>query len=202
MRHGPRLDDNPSASWSDKTTRPYDSPLADLSAPLEQIEHLRSSNITVVISSPFRRCLQSAGIICRALRISSLVIDYGFSEVMHSVRSSGVSNVSFLSSEEILEAIGGSVAVADVRGVPPSFNEGIEDSLARYNSAIKKVAEDFSDSSVLCVSHGNAVEVCGSHYVSPPVLVLEVNYYGFLAVRGHSVIGSGGVSLVDEVDSL
>jgi broad specificity phosphatase PhoE len=202
MRHGPRLDDNTNASWDDKATRPYDTPLADLNVPLEHIEKLRSSNITVVVSSPFRRCLQSAGIICRALRISSLVIDYGFSEVMHSVRSTGVSNVSYLSSEEILTAIGGSVTVADVRGVPPPFNEGIEDSLARYNASIKKVAEDFSDSSVLCVSHGNAVEVCGSHYVSPPVIVFEINYYGFLAVRGHSVIGSDGVSLVDEVDSL
>jgi broad specificity phosphatase PhoE len=202
MRHGPRLDEDPNASWGDKSTRPYDPPLADLTVPVEQIEMLRSFNITVVVSSPLRRCLQTAGIICRALRISSLVIDYGFSEVMHSVRSTGVSNVSFLSSEEILDVIGGSVEVADVRGVPPPFSEGIEDSLARFNTSIKRVVEDYSQSSILCVSHGNAVEVCGSHYVSPPVLAVEVNYHGFIAVRDHRVVASSGVSLVDEVDSL
>jgi broad specificity phosphatase PhoE len=202
MRHGPRLDEDPNASWEDKNNRPYDPPLRDLTAPLEQIDILRSYNITVVVSSPFRRCLQTAGIICRALRISSLVIDYGFSEVMHSVRSTGVSNVSFLSSEEILAVIGDSVEVAAVRGAPPPFNEAIEDSLSRYNATIKRVVEDFSQSSILCVSHGNAVEVCGSHYVSPPVLAVEVNYHGFIAVRDHRVVGSSGVSLVDEVDSL
>lgn len=202
MRHGPRMDDNPSATWSDKATRPYDPPLADFSLPTEQIDALKQLNVTVVVTSPLRRCLQSAGIICRALRISSLVIDYGFTEVMHSIRSTGVSNVSYLSSDEIMAAIGGGIEVADVRGSPPSFNEPIEDSLARYNTTIKAVAQDYADSGILCISHGNAVEVCGSHYANPPVLAVEVNYYGFLALRNHAVAGSCGVTLVDEVDSL
>lgn len=202
MRHGPRMDDNPSSTWSDKMTRPYDPPLSDCSIPTEQIDALKQLNVTVVVSSPLRRCLQSAGIICRALRISSLVIDYGFTEVMHSMRSTGVSNVSYLSSDEIVAAIGGNVEVADVRGSPPSFNESIEDSLARFNTAIKSVVQDYADSAILCISHGNAVEVCGSHYANPPVLAVEVNYYGFLALRNHAVASASGVTLVDEVDSL
>lgn len=202
MRHAPRLDDDSNAVWSDKSTRPYDTPISDFQLPLSQLDLLKPYNITVVVSSPFRRCLQTAGVICRALRLSSLVIDYGLSEVMHTVRSTKATNVNFLNSEGILEAVGDSVEIADVRGSPPSFNEEIGDSLTRYHNTIKQIEADYPLSSVLCITHGNAVEVCGSHYVSPPVIPFEVNYCGFIAVRDHKVVGFNGMSLVDEVDSL
>lgn len=202
MRHAPRLDDDPNETWSDKSTRPYDTPISDFNLPLTQLDHLRPYNITVVVSSPLRRCLQTAGIICRALRISALIIDYGLTEVMHTVRSTKVSSVNYLNDYERLEAVGDSVEIVDVRGSPPSFNEEIGDSLTRYHTTIKQIVEDYPLSSVLCITHGNAVEVCGSHYVSPPVIPFEVNYCGFIAVRGHSIAGYHGMSVVDEVDSL
>ena len=202
MRHAPRLDDDPNEDWLDKATRPYDTPISDFQLPLAQLDLLRPFNITVVVSSPLRRCLQTAGIICRALRLSSLVIDFGLSEVMHTIRSTKVTSVNYLNREGILEAVGPSVEVADLRGAPPPFNEEIGDSLTRYHTTIKQIVEDYPLSSVLCITHGNAVEVCGSHYVSPPVIPFEVNYCGFIAVRNHTIAGFHGMSLVDEVDSL
>ena len=70
MRHSERLDDVsedfasiPASIWPDKTERPYDTPISNTDLPREAAMKLRKYAITKVVSSPFRRCLQTAGIV-------------------------------------------------------------------------------------------------------------------------------------------
>ena len=75
MRHSERLDQLPefdNADWLDQNTRPFDTPISDFQLPRSQADKLRAFEIECVVSSPFRRCLQTAGEVCRTLGITEL----------------------------------------------------------------------------------------------------------------------------------
>jgi hypothetical protein len=88
MRHSTRLDAHEAASigaaaWPDRLTRPYDTPIADLELPRRAARRLRAAGLgafDVVVSSPYRRCLQTAAIVAEELSIACLVIDNRLSE--------------------------------------------------------------------------------------------------------------------------
>lgn len=93
MRHSTRLDiSNPDASWSDKTDRPYDPPISGFELAELSAGKLKSLGIDIIVTSPMRRCVQTAGIMARSLGVFNVVVDFGLSEVMHAVRTTGVSN--------------------------------------------------------------------------------------------------------------
>lgn len=200
MRHGVRVDiKDPDVSWSDKNDRPYDPPITDFQLVEDTSELLREFRIDVIVSSPFRRCVQTAGVVARALGISNVVIEFGLSEVMNSVRNTGVSSMTYLSDDEMASELGSDVAISEInRDSAPSFDEEVSDSLRRYKRTIVSVARKYTGKSVLCVTHGNAVEICGSNYMQPPMLPVEVNECGFIAVRGTLLESSHGVTLLNE----
>ncbi|CAN0578515.1 unnamed protein product, partial [Ectocarpus sp. 12 AP-2014] len=56
--------------WPDRALRPYDSPIVDTDLPARQAKalgRLGMGSQTVIICSPFRRCLQTAGVVARTL---------------------------------------------------------------------------------------------------------------------------------------
>ena len=83
MRHSKRLDANGHASiaedaWPDRPVRPYDSPIADHELPRAAALQLRTrgfDSFDAIVSSPYRRCLQTAGILAQELGIRRLIID-------------------------------------------------------------------------------------------------------------------------------
>ena len=83
MRHSKRLDANGHASiaedaWPDRPIRPYDSPIADHELPRAAALQLRTrgfDSFDAIVSSPYRRCLQTAGILAQELGIRRLIID-------------------------------------------------------------------------------------------------------------------------------
>ena len=87
MRHSVRVDENPDAEWSDKLARPYDCPIEDFELPAQQIPQLQGFGFTRIVCSPFRRCLQTAGIIARALDIKQVMVHLGVGEVMSKVKT-------------------------------------------------------------------------------------------------------------------
>ena len=89
MRHGIREDsvfgrgkvEDIVLNFYDKEERSYDPPLLDYDIPkLRATQLLAKYNITKIISSPFRRCLQTAGIIAKVLGIPSVNINPLFGE--------------------------------------------------------------------------------------------------------------------------
>lgn len=203
MRHSTRLDmSDPDSSWSDKVDRPYDTPISDIPLAESAAEQLKLYGINVIITSPLRRCIQTAGIVARALGVRSVVVDFRLTEVMHSVRATGVTSMSYLSDEEIANELGDSVSVSDInRGNAPPFDEEISDSLNRYKVTFIALAKKYANTNALCISHGNAVEICGSNFLLPPVLPVEVNECGFIAAVGRTLHSSNGITLLPEDDT-
>ena len=66
-------------NFSDKADRPYDLPINDRKLPLEQLKEMktkvRNLCIAKIISSPFRRCIQTSVIIAKELNIDTIQVD-------------------------------------------------------------------------------------------------------------------------------
>lgn len=72
MRHSVRLDSDPAAGWPDRQERPYDTPISDYNLPAEQATLMKKQGLgdfDLIVCSPFRRCLQTAGIVAQKLGI-------------------------------------------------------------------------------------------------------------------------------------
>jgi hypothetical protein len=107
MRHSMRLDvyaaeripTSPElqAAWPDRVTRPFDTPLlpggeavARARAAAAEMtarggDSASAELVAVIVSSPFRRCLQTAGIVARELGVARVHVDLALGEMMHHV---------------------------------------------------------------------------------------------------------------------
>ena len=124
MRHSIRLDKDgwdvaPEALWPDKKTRPYDPPISDFELPATAAKGLRQYRIKAIVSSPFRRCLQTAGIVARTLGITTVHIDdrlgEWYREIERCCRGAGISAAPApnLPQKEVDSALGDKVAMGD-----------------------------------------------------------------------------------------
>ena len=102
IRHSERLDgldeqgqsdalarEGTRCAWPDRHERPYDPPIVDWSLPAAQADTLQAFGITRMISSPFRRCLQTAGVLARALQLERVEVHRGLGEAMAMVQRCG-----------------------------------------------------------------------------------------------------------------
>eukprot|EP00658_Telonema_sp_P-2_P060398 TRINITY_DN49321_c0_g1_i1.p1 TRINITY_DN49321_c0_g1~~TRINITY_DN49321_c0_g1_i1.p1 ORF type:complete len:344 (+),score=39.40 TRINITY_DN49321_c0_g1_i1:125-1156(+) len=181
MRHSIRLDHrDPGVEWSDQLERPYDTPIVDFKLPEEQAwaMHERGYAYDLLVCSPFRRCLQTAGVVAGTLNIPRVVVDPSFGEGMSSVRmdqrkvwgDDRVASFDYLSEGEqarlLHEHSNGVVVQVEHQsgvGVPPE-GESHQESDARFVKAILRVRDEccFGDGGqefrrVLIVSHGGAI---------------------------------------------
>ena len=53
---------DPRCAWEDREARPYDTPICDFELPAAQARKLSGFEFGRVVSSPFRRCLQTASV--------------------------------------------------------------------------------------------------------------------------------------------
>ena len=53
---------DPRCAWEDREARPYDTPICDFELPAAQARKLSGFEFGRVVSSPFRRCLQTAAV--------------------------------------------------------------------------------------------------------------------------------------------
>ena len=114
MRHSKRLDANGHASiaedaWPDRPIRPYDSPIADHELPRAAALQLRTrgfDSFDAIVSSPYRRCLQTAGILAQELGIRRLIIDNRLGEDLNAAdrcwgaAGMAIGEYSYMSAEE------------------------------------------------------------------------------------------------------
>jgi len=181
MRHSVRLDAAlVAATWSDQEQRPYDSPISDWELPVAACSLLRSRGLgsfDTIVVSPFRRCLQTAGVCAAALGGSRTVrIDRSLGELTQSVRRvqrerwgdesaerpHGV--VQYLSAQAELALLRAAsldvvAAVDERRGEMPPRDETHRDGHARYVRAMEALRDNEvrRGERVLVVTHGDAV---------------------------------------------
>lgn len=74
--------------WPDYGTRPYDPPICDMALPEQSAEKLLKYKFSIIVSSPFRRCLQTAGIIARKIGLTAVYIDNRLGEDTAQVNNS------------------------------------------------------------------------------------------------------------------
>ena len=161
MRHGVRLDEtDPDATWSDRDARPYDTPLAtDAESQTTHAESVssvfaavvssrRSARAsTIILSSPYRRCLQTAGMVARRFEIDRIYVDNRLGEFIEAVKrkcSSGEQDLAYVSKEEAEVAAGDGVAIVWDRKKNAMLSLGIVDDVAARAQQIGNiVAEHF-----------------------------------------------------------
>jgi len=195
MRHSKRLDtvyDHnldtiPDAEWPDRHTRPYDSPISDRALPRDAVEAgLRKYGFTAIVSSPFRRCLQTAGIVARELGLSEIHVDNRLSECRDAaMRCFDTANLprqelTYIEHSEAEELAGCAVHWERDMNVP-SDPDDLSARLAAVPSIAGAVAGE--NGNVLLVTHGDLV----NRYL--PTLFDDVGKYaadvaGWAVVQG------------------
>ena len=174
MRHSDRLDCE-GRTWPDASDRPYDTPICNKELPVEATRCLKDQlpegvTVCAVVSSPFRRCLETAVLAARELDVKALHVDNRLGELMAAVaRDCG--------GPAGLEALGGlrympfeeAAASAEGAGLRlhwdpsanvPALNESADDIIFRIDAgaAIARSVlgrESSSSACVLLVTHAD-----------------------------------------------
>lgn len=184
--------------WPDKTQRPYDSPIVDTILPAQQAKELSRLGMgsqTFIVCSPFRRCLQTAGVVARTLGVASVTVHLEVGERMDKVRkeiaeltlanehesdgtlgnSQPAPVFSYLEEEGMRKALGEGVQLGSVVGEQPPQDESGVEAKQRFIATIAKVREEqLRESPVLVVAHGDTLDAAGESLASQIVFEGEI----------------------------
>lgn len=200
IRHSVRLDESEGAEWVDRAERPYDTPVSDLELPRRQAEALRRFGFGRVISSPFRRCLQTAAAIARVLDIGTVDVDLELGEAMAHVKKGGWPSadheLSYLSEESmralLLEQDG--VALGAITGEKPQLGQNDAE---RFRGAVRRLRAQ-EGPGLLLVTHGDAIGQAVELLMGQTVV--DVAFCGWVAFEpdGRSMACEGVTALTLE----
>ncbi len=157
----------------------------------------------MVVCSPFRRCLQTAGQVCRTLGLTSLTVDMGLSEDIPAVHEcippADAASVQFtlLTPDEMRTAVGPGVTITNadaLDGPVLDLAEDLAGSAARVRATFDRLCAAHPDHNVLCVSHWYGVEQLGL-YVEPARPIAFVDLCGFVVLdaQSRSLIATDGI---------
>jgi len=199
MRHSVRLDDAvDGALWDDAGARPYDPPISDAALPGAACAALAHLRIGAVACSPFRRCVETAGHVARALGVCAVVRDARLGELMHRVRAcGGAGPLSYRSDADVDAALGPGVARGGpTRGRAPNWDEAPGDGARRFLSALASLRAEFGR--LVVVTHGDLVAAAAEAgaglvaYEVAPCGYVTLGPNGALAARaGVAALGDG-----------
>lgn len=198
--HNDDIDDLASVPWPDKALRPYDSPIVDTALPARQAKKLACLGFgpqTQIVCSPFRRCLQTAGVVARTLGVTSVTVDLEIGERMDKVRKEieelahaiedardGLATkqppplFSYLSEVDMRKALGARVKLEGLMGGQPPEDESGVQAKERFIATIRKLREEhLRESPVLVVAHGDTLDAAGESLASQIVFEGERSYF-------------------------
>ena len=198
IRHSVRLDAADGVDWDDRAARPYDTPVSDLELPRRQAEALRRFGFGRVVSSPFRRCLQTAAAVARVLGIGVVDVDLELGEAMAHIKKSGWPSadheLSYLSDEAmralLIEQDG--VELGAVAGEKPRLGQ---DDAERFRGAVRRLRAQ-SNVGQLLVTHGDAIGQAVELLTGQTVI--DVAFCGWVAFEqpdGRDMVCDGVTSL-------
>ncbi len=128
-------------AWPDQDARPYDTPISDFDHPRRAAEQLKAYGFTRIVSSPFRRCLQTAAAVAAELGVEVVDVHKGIGEAMAQVKRNGwpgdSHELTYLTEEEMSKTLGvaaqagtsssgragGAVRLGKVMGEKPCFGQ-------------------------------------------------------------------------------
>ena len=166
MRHSDRADADGSTDWEGAEDRPYDTPISNVALPREQAAEVAKHGAVPlgVLSSPFRRCIETAAIAAAEWGVDTITVDNRLGEFMphvrRALRAAGKPDTewSYMSKDA-------AVALADQHGVSlswesaenvPSLQEGVGELLERVES-LPSIAAGLGCGCVALVTHGDLV---------------------------------------------
>jgi len=186
MRHSVRKDKDPKCSWSDKNLRPYDTPISDFKLPADQAEVMRQRGFgfDLILSSPFRRCLQTAAVVAHKLGVKRIQVLPSIGEKRSAVKrcqrdvwgedrlaDGNVTDLDTAEMLEILKEVSGKTltAIEETKGdakedavllAQPGADESDQESLERMQAAFKAACTKYlaQGERILAVTHGDAVD--------------------------------------------
>eukprot|EP01064_Diplonema_japonicum_P031917 TRINITY_DN586_c0_g1_i1.p1 TRINITY_DN586_c0_g1~~TRINITY_DN586_c0_g1_i1.p1 ORF type:complete len:333 (+),score=75.12 TRINITY_DN586_c0_g1_i1:66-1064(+) len=197
MRHSTRQDVNgfeaaPLDQWPDKMHRPYDPPISDYDLPAEAGLKLKKYNFQAIVSSPYRRCLETAGIVARTIGVDVVHVDDRLGEwcveVARCCRGAGLNEMPMerLSEEEAEKELGGGgvrlgewnkvdIGLADAAGL-----------MDRVHGAVADITQTHGPTNVLLVSHGDIANrwLPEAEYIEE-YSYIKLNESGFVVLKSN-----------------
>jgi hypothetical protein len=150
-------------SWPDMESSPYDPPLLDYDLPLIRAKEFANEyNITKIVSSPFRRCLQTAAIIAKHFRIPEIEINEKFGEERAAFSRYNIP-IYTITDNIIKEALG------DIQLIKKD-GQSIRTIAENYNSNKDQFLEGLQEyrthKNLLIVSHGDIFDIITNYYIN------------------------------------
>jgi hypothetical protein len=150
-------------SWSDMESRPYDPPLLEYDLPLIRAKEFANEyNITKIVSSPFRRCLQTAAIIAKHFRIPEIEINEKFGEERAAFSRYNIP-IYTITDDIIKDALG------DIQ-LTKKAGQSISTIAKNYNSNKDQFLEGLQEyrthKNLLIVSHGDIFDIITNYYIN------------------------------------
>jgi phosphohistidine phosphatase SixA len=150
-------------SWPDMESRPYDPPLLDYDLPLIRAKEFANEyNITKIVSSPFRRCLQTAAIIARHLGITEIEINEKFGEERDAFSRYKIPIYTI--TEDIIREALGDIQLTKKAG--QSITKIAENYNSNKDQFLKGINEYKGQTNLLIVSHGDIFEIITNYYIN------------------------------------
>lgn len=186
--------------WPDRALRPYDSPIVDVDLPARQAKELSRHGMdsqTLILCSPFRRCLQTAGVVARTLGVAGVTVNLEVGERMDRVRreiaeltlalgedsdatldnSQPAPVFSYLEEKDMREALGAGVQLERIVGEQPPEEESGVEAKQRFIATIAKLREEqLREGPVLVVAHGDTLDAAGESLASQIVFEGDVDF--------------------------
>ena len=212
VRHSKRLDASghdgiAPEQWPDQRARPYDTPIGDHELPRVAAAQLRAQGLAsfdVIVSSPYRRCLQTAGLLAQELHIGHLVIDNRLGEDLNAAERCwaaaglAVGEYTYVSEAEAarwakVDASGGGglTRVTWLRDEHPVLAppDSVPDRVAQLPQICRAAASAVgalpAEAAVLAVTHGDLVNCFAPSFDwAPDIGRYRADECGWLACRG------------------
>ena len=160
---------------------PWDPLLAGIGLPTSESMKLLGNNISLIVSSPFSRCLQTAFIAAKILGVKNVIIDYGLGEIVskinHSIKGTTHSDYFYVSeSQMVLEFPG--INVKTVGKKPALTLSGYEDA-TRCQAAVKSHMDKTKNT--LVVTHGDIMSF-GVSIVDENIQVYDTKECSYVSI--------------------
>lgn len=177
-------------AWPDQALRPYDTPITDFGLPSAQakvLSQLGFGSETLIVCSPFRRCLQTAGVVARTLGVGRVTVRLDVGERMDKVRKeiaearlgvdvcwdaamAGLQQplmFSYLDREEMSRALGEGVRLDAVAGKQPPDDESGVEAKQRFIASLSRLRGEYLPRRpVLVIAHGDTLDAAGESLAS------------------------------------
>lgn len=178
LRHGERAD-KVALHRQPKQYLPYDCPITDLGVLQAQRSALLIENFSPpgatfhIVSSPFLRCVQTAGEVAKRLRVP-VHIEEGFADWLSRL-DFGKSPLDAMSYPHLIQALGVEIVVNSPQLATPSFPETLPECMERVRTTFQQYLSQVSETVLVIVTHLHPINSLSQLWSGKPCTFPEEN---------------------------